>query len=102
MRTLAEWRTLGLAPAGRPMDEARGIAVRADRPAGRREPEGAPLGQRPHRRLVGEAIVPNFSALLGYNAAFSYALAVAHLSDRLRGEPGFVCATASAYEKAAL
>jgi hypothetical protein len=59
--------------AGR-QDEARGIAVRADRPAGRREPEGAPLG----------------SALLGYNAAFSYALAVAHLSDRLRGEPGFV------------
>ncbi len=33
---------------------------------------------------------PNFQALLGYNAAFSYALAVAHLADRLRGEPGFV------------
>ena len=64
------------ARAGRRADGG-GRRYRAPRPAGRRE---------------GPAFLlrPNFSALLGYNAAFSYALAVAHLSDRLRGEPGFV------------
>jgi lytic murein transglycosylase len=32
----------------------------------------------------------NFDAIYGYNAAESYALAIAHLSDRLRGGGGFV------------
>ncbi len=75
MRTLAEWRTLGLAPAGRPIG-ADGDTARLVLPAGAKGP--------------AFLLRPNFSALLGYNAAFSYALAVAHLSDRLRGEPGFV------------
>lgn len=75
MRTVAEWRGLGLKPAGREIgvdtDTARLVL-----PAGARGP--------------AFLLRPNFQALLGYNAAFSYALAVAHLSDRLRGEPGFV------------
>ncbi|GJD65610.1 lytic murein transglycosylase [Methylobacterium frigidaeris] len=74
-RTLAEWRALGLRPAGREIgidtDTARLVL-----PAGARGP--------------AFLLRPNFGALLGYNTAFSYALAVAHLSDRLRGEPGFV------------
>lgn len=32
----------------------------------------------------------NFDAIYSYNAAESYALAIAHLSDRLRGQGGFV------------
>jgi lytic murein transglycosylase len=32
----------------------------------------------------------NFDAIYSYNAAESYALAIAHLSDRLRGKGGFV------------
>jgi glucose-6-phosphate 1-epimerase len=32
----------------------------------------------------------NFDAIYAYNAAESYALAIAHLSDRLRGKGGFV------------
>jgi len=32
----------------------------------------------------------NFDAIYSYNAAESYALAIAHLSDRLRGQDGFV------------
>ncbi len=31
----------------------------------------------------------NFDAIYGYNAAESYALSIAHLSDRLQGAPGF-------------
>ncbi len=74
-RTLAEWRALGVVPAGRPIG-ADGDTARLVLPAGAKGP--------------AFLLRPNFSALLGYNAAFSYALAVAHLSDRLRGEPGFV------------
>ena len=32
----------------------------------------------------------NFDVIYGYNAAESYALAIAHLSDRIRGGKGFV------------
>jgi lytic murein transglycosylase len=34
-------------------------------------------------------LLRNFNALYAYNAAESYALAIAHLADRLRGEGGF-------------
>ncbi|KMO12239.1 lytic murein transglycosylase [Methylobacterium platani] len=75
LRPLSGWRALGVTPAGRAIgadaDEARLVL-----PAGARGP--------------AFLLRPNFAALLGYNAAFSYALAVAHLADRLRGEPGFV------------
>ncbi|TNC05235.1 lytic murein transglycosylase [Methylobacterium terricola] len=74
MRTLREWRALGVVPAGRAIGTDTDMA-RLVLPAGARGP--------------AFLLRPNFGALLGYNAAFSYALAVAHLSDRLRGEPGF-------------
>ena len=35
-------------------------------------------------------VFKNFDAIYGYNAAESYALAIAHLSDRLRGQSGLV------------
>jgi peptidoglycan hydrolase-like protein with peptidoglycan-binding domain len=35
-------------------------------------------------------VLGNFDAIYSYNAAESYALAIAHLSDRLRGAGGFV------------
>jgi lytic murein transglycosylase len=35
-------------------------------------------------------LTPNFRVILRYNTALSYGLSVAHLSDRLRGEPPFV------------
>ncbi|MBE7204085.1 MAG: lytic murein transglycosylase, partial [Parafilimonas terrae] len=75
LRSLAEWRALGLKPAGH--------AIGADTDTARLV---LPAGARGPAFLLQ----PNFAALLGYNAAFSYALAVAHLADRLRGEPGFV------------
>jgi peptidoglycan hydrolase-like protein with peptidoglycan-binding domain len=34
-------------------------------------------------------LLPNFRVILRYNTALAYALSVAHLSDRLRGEPAF-------------
>ena len=34
-------------------------------------------------------VTRNFDVIYGYNAAESYALAIAHLADRLRGEPPF-------------
>ena len=37
-------------------------------------------------------VLRNFDALFSYNAAESYALAIAHLSDRLRGKGPFVAA----------
>lgn len=35
-------------------------------------------------------VLKNFDAIYSYNAAESYSLAIAHLSDRIRGEGGFV------------
>ena len=60
--------------------------------------DGAPLpaGTTPAALLLpagsdGPAflVTRNFDALYSYNAAESYGLAIAHLSDRLRGGPGF-------------
>jgi lytic murein transglycosylase len=35
-------------------------------------------------------VTPNFDAIFSYNASISYALAIAHLADRLRGGKAFV------------
>ncbi len=75
IRTVAEWRALGVAPAGRTIGADTDTAHLV-----------LPTGARGPAFLLR----PNFQALLGYNTAFSYALAVAHLADRLRAEPGFV------------
>jgi lytic murein transglycosylase len=74
VRPLAEWRKLGVAPV---TDEG----LEGDQPATLYLPAGV--------RGPAFLLLPNFSVILRYNTAFSYALTVAHLSDRLRGRPGF-------------
>jgi len=73
-RTYAVWRELGIARAdgaafARPDDRAK-LTVPV---------EGGPAF------LIGQ----NFSAVMSYNPAFSYALAVLHLADRIRGDGPF-------------
>jgi len=73
-RTYAAWRELGIARAdgaafARPDDRAK-LTVPV---------EGGPAF------LIGQ----NFSAVMSYNPAFSYALAVLHLADRIRGDGPF-------------
>ena len=75
MRSYAKWRELGVTradgkPFARPDDKVR-LAVPV---------EGGPAF------LVGQ----NFSAVMSYNPAFSYALAVVHLADRIAGGGPFV------------
>ena len=72
-RTLADWRERGVIPV-QPLAEAGGPATLI-LPAGARGP--------------AFLLQPNFRVILRYNTALAYALSVAHLSDRLRGEPGF-------------
>jgi len=74
-RSYAKWHNLGVRRAdGKPFprlgDNARLRVPERDGPA----------------FLVGQ----NFSAVLSYNPAFSYALAVCHLADRIRGDGPFV------------
>ena len=67
---LAQWRSLGVVTAdGQPLTEAGSAALFI--PAGVKGPAFLVSG--------------NFNAIYSYNAAESYALAIAHLSDRLRG-----------------
>ena len=73
-RTYAAWRERGVVRAdgaafARPDDK-----VKLTVPV-----EGGPAF------LIG----PNFSAVMSYNPAFSYALAVVHLADRIRGAGPF-------------
>ncbi|MEH3116768.1 MAG: lytic murein transglycosylase [Methylorubrum populi] len=74
-RPFSEWRRLGLEPAAGAFPEG------AERRAALLLPAGA----------KGPAFLlePNFRVILRYNTALAYALTVAHLSDRLRGAPGF-------------
>jgi lytic murein transglycosylase len=74
-RTYAAWRELGVTRADgaafpRPDDKAK-LSVPVD---------GGPA------LLIGQ----NFSAVMSYNPAFSYSLAVVHLADRIRGGSPFV------------
>lgn len=75
---MAEW-------AARGVRRADGSAL----PAG-----GAPAGLMLPAGREGPAflVTRNFDALYSYNAAESYGLAIAHLSDRLRGAGSFVTA----------
>ena len=72
--TLGEWKTLGVKP------------VRED---GLADDQKATLFLPAGARGPAVLLLPNFAVILRYNTAFSYALTVAHLSDRLRGLPGF-------------
>jgi membrane-bound lytic murein transglycosylase B len=71
-RSVASWRALGVTPAhDRPVpDDSQATLIL---PAGIRGP--------------AFLIQPNFAVILRYNTALSYALTVALLSDRLRGDP---------------
>lgn len=74
-RTYAKWRELGVtradgAPFARPGDQARLTVPVAGGPA----------------LLLGR----NFAAVHSFNPAFSYTLAILHLSDRIRGDGPFV------------
>jgi lytic murein transglycosylase len=74
--TMKEWEALGVRrangkPFPRPADKAYLVV-----PAGARGP--------------GFLMLPNFRAIMKYNPAEAYALAIGHLSDRFRGDPAFV------------
>ena len=73
-QTLAQWSELGIR-------QADGSALTGTGLAGLLLPSGA----------KGPAFIVfrNFDAIFAYNAAESYALAIAHLADRLRGEGAF-------------
>ncbi|MEK9721307.1 MAG: lytic murein transglycosylase [Quisquiliibacterium sp.] len=85
-RTLAQWTKLGLRALvpgrSKPGASARAQGMPADAKAGLLLPAG----------LQGPAflVFRNFEAIYSYNAAESYALAIAHLADRLRGGGPFV------------
>ncbi|WP_323009935.1 lytic murein transglycosylase [Paracoccus sp. (in: a-proteobacteria)] len=73
-RSVAEWQSLGVRQANqRPLPPA-GTPTELILPGG---PSGAAF-----------LITRNFHAILRYNNADSYALAVSHLADRLKGYPG--------------
>lgn len=73
-QALAQWRALGLRTVdGRPLS--------GNGPAALLLPTGA---KGPAFLVFG-----NFNAIYSYNAAESYALAIAHLADRLRGGTAF-------------
>jgi len=76
VRRIGEWQRLGLTRAdGQPFASADWEA-RARFPMGTAGP--------------GFVLFQNFRAIMSYNPSFNYALAVAHLADRLRGQGGFV------------
>jgi lytic murein transglycosylase len=76
-RPLSEWAALGVTHVdGSPLDPLASISAGLLLPAG--DPGPAFL------------VFRNFDALFSYNAAESYALAIAHLSDRIRGGGSFV------------
>jgi membrane-bound lytic murein transglycosylase B len=77
-RTVAEWTKLGMKPAGG------GTLAPANADAFIMVPQG----------LDGPKflVTRNFMAIMGYNESHSYAVAVGHLGDRIRGGRPFVTA----------
>jgi membrane-bound lytic murein transglycosylase B len=65
--SIADWRALGVVPAGRSLPDAETAALL--------EPEGS--GETPYL-LTG-----NYRAILGYNCSNFYAMSVALLSDAI-------------------
>ena len=78
-RALAEWAERGVVAV-----DGRALANSGLSP-GEKTAILIPAGQRGPAFIV----TPNFDVIYGYNAAESYALAIAHLSDRLRGGAPF-------------
>ena len=74
-RSVAQWAAAGVRPIGGSRLTGTGPAALI-LPAGRSGP--------------GFLAFPNFDVIFSYNAAESYALAIAHLADRIRGGAAFV------------
>ena len=75
-RPISEWMQLGVRPAQEPAFPSTDANAALMLPAGARGP--------------AFLILPNFGAILRYNNAAAYALAVGHLADRIRGGNAFV------------
>ncbi len=75
-RSVEQWRKTGVRPAGRRDFGADNARARLLLPVGRHGP--------------AFLVTRNFDAILAYNRSNSYALAVAHLADRLAGAGPFV------------
>lgn len=75
-RTIAKWKKLGIVPANGTAFGAKNEIARLILPAGAKGP--------------AFLVTANFKAILAYNASISYALAVGHLADRIRGGKPFV------------
>lgn len=85
-RPLSAWTASGVTLAdGRPIDPAAENLSPQTR-AGLIVPAMRDLRSA---RAPAFLVLPNFDAIYAYNAAESYALAIAHLADRLRGDPAF-------------
>lgn len=74
-RPVRDWRAMGVRGLGSPL------------PAG--EAPAAIIVPQGHTGPAFLVYAANFKATTGWNAAISYALAVGHLSDRLKGAPAF-------------
>ena len=81
-KPLASWRALGIAPVG-------GGALA---PAGLPDDSNAALLLPTGAKGPAWLVFRNYDAIYAYNAAESYALAIATLADRLRGGSGTVAA----------
>ncbi|WP_141059062.1 lytic murein transglycosylase [Stenotrophomonas rhizophila] len=81
-KPLASWRALGIAPVG-------GGALA---PAGLPDDSNAALLLPTGAKGPAWLVFRNYDAIYAYNAAESYALAIATLADRLRGGAGTVAA----------
>lgn len=88
-RALADWIRDGVVLAdGRPIDPV-ALGISTDTAAGLIVPARREIASA---RAPAFLVLANFDAIYSYNAAESYALAIAHLADRLRGGPEFVAA----------
>jgi len=83
-QTLAQWKSLGIQPVKGSGQSTQAAAV-ASLPDATQAALLLPAGAQGPAFLVFR----NFDAIYSYNAAESYALAIAHLSDRLRGAGTF-------------
>lgn len=72
-KSLADWQAIGVMLPTSPSQSMHAAALQLLLPAGARGP--------------AFLVSPNFTAILRYNNAVSYALAVGHLADRLAGGP---------------
>ncbi len=85
-RPLSEWMSRGVTlPGGQAIDPA-ALGLRPQTRVGLIVPA---MREVRSARAPAFLVLPNFDAIYSYNAAESYALAIAHLADRLRGGSAF-------------